>query len=529
MVLGLLPSIRGGLGELATPGQQTRLIDGYFKPYARVFEEVRYFSYLDETLERYTVDPAVLARVRLYPGRRVHPWLYAFYMPILYRREFREHGAHCETRLRRSVRHDLRLLVHLPCAILRNRAPEPHRGSRGARRSRRCHRDDRRPARVRHRECRNRQGVSRPERREHEPLPSGASYAGAGQEHPVRRATVRGEEPRVPDRRGREAPRPLRRSGHTRRARTAPGEAGDECEAARRARAVRAPRRASSPARSLRRRRRLRPTLLHGGASQSSPRSHELRGRLRRIRRQRQSGRSDRRRDRAALQPPRSWGFGRSARARVGAPGRRAGARRARAIAGPGAVRPGRTRHQGDRAAPPDRSDASAAMSSPSYELWNLGDRRVLRVGDREYVTLYSERVIRMLIERKGPARTPPYLTYKETRGPHFLGPLFRHLRARGSRDPSVLEVGCSFGHMTEYLAEQPEVASIVTMDTDPAFVAIVRAKVAELNLQKVWEVALFGNDETRRLPWRSEEHTSELQSLAYLVCRLLLEKKKKN
>src|SRR2546425_9831396 len=30
-----------------------------------------------------------------------------------------------------------------------------------------------------------------------------------------------------------------------------------------------------------------------------------------------------------------------------------------------------------------------------------------------------------------------------------------------------------------------------------------------------------------RRL--RSEEHTSELQSLAYLVCRLLLEKKKKD
>src|SRR2546425_550917 len=27
---------------------------------------------------------------------------------------------------------------------------------------------------------------------------------------------------------------------------------------------------------------------------------------------------------------------------------------------------------------------------------------------------------------------------------------------------------------------------------------------------------------------WRSEEHTSELQSLAYLVCRLLLEKKKR-
>src|SRR2546425_5357553 len=36
---------------------------------------------------------------------------------------------------------------------------------------------------------------------------------------------------------------------------------------------------------------------------------------------------------------------------------------------------------------------------------------------------------------------------------------------------------------------------------------------------------------EGSRLPLieRSEEHTSELQSLAYLVCRLLLEKKKKN
>src|SRR2546425_7424371 len=31
------------------------------------------------------------------------------------------------------------------------------------------------------------------------------------------------------------------------------------------------------------------------------------------------------------------------------------------------------------------------------------------------------------------------------------------------------------------------------------------------------------------RAEQRSEEHTSELQSLAYLVCRLLLEKKKKN
>src|SRR2546425_8553343 len=36
------------------------------------------------------------------------------------------------------------------------------------------------------------------------------------------------------------------------------------------------------------------------------------------------------------------------------------------------------------------------------------------------------------------------------------------------------------------------------------------------------------GHAGTRELVDRSEEHTSELQSLAYLVCRLLLEKKKK-
>src|SRR2546423_9911637 len=37
------------------------------------------------------------------------------------------------------------------------------------------------------------------------------------------------------------------------------------------------------------------------------------------------------------------------------------------------------------------------------------------------------------------------------------------------------------------------------------------------------------GQPQTEKLNLRrSEEHTSELQSLAYLVCRLLLEKKKK-
>src|SRR3712207_7903505 len=36
------------------------------------------------------------------------------------------------------------------------------------------------------------------------------------------------------------------------------------------------------------------------------------------------------------------------------------------------------------------------------------------------------------------------------------------------------------------------------------------------------------GGEDARAHPERSEEHTSELQSRQYLVCRLLLEKKKK-
>src|SRR3989441_9416020 len=41
--------------------------------------------------------------------------------------------------------------------------------------------------------------------------------------------------------------------------------------------------------------------------------------------------------------------------------------------------------------------------------------------------------------------------------------------------------------------------------------------------------VAVAAGGGARFLAPGSEEHTSEIQSLAYLVCRLLLEKKKKN
>src|SRR2546425_2460070 len=49
-----------------------------------------------------------------------------------------------------------------------------------------------------------------------------------------------------------------------------------------------------------------------------------------------------------------------------------------------------------------------------------------------------------------------------------------------------------------------------------------LRSLAAWLVEQKAEEIVLESTAQ-----YRSEEHTSELQSLAYLVCRLLLEKKK--
>src|SRR3712207_8480629 len=49
------------------------------------------------------------------------------------------------------------------------------------------------------------------------------------------------------------------------------------------------------------------------------------------------------------------------------------------------------------------------------------------------------------------------------------------------------------------------------------------------LTLAPTWAAELCGVPEATLIPhlFRSEEHTSELQSRQYLVCRLLLEKKK--
>jgi len=132
----------------------------------------------------------------------------------------------------------------------------------------------------------------------------------------------------------------------------------------------------------------------------------------------------------------------------------------------------------------------------------DVGDRRVLTVDGVDHVTSYSDRVIRMLIERKGARRAALYFPFKQTRGRHFLAPLAAYLRGLGARGLSVLEVGCSFGHITECLSEDEAITEVHSFDTDPAFVAITRAKVEEMGLEAVCDVALFTNEETCRLPY---------------------------
>jgi SAM-dependent methyltransferase len=148
--------------------------------------------------------------------------------------------------------------------------------------------------------------------------------------------------------------------------------------------------------------------------------------------------------------------------------------------------------------------DYNRVVADVRWRLHDLGAERVLTVDGREYRTPYSARVVRLLVERKGPRRAPLYFPFKQTRGRYFLEPLFAYLAARDARGLRVLEVGCSFGHITEYVDEQAAVAWIETFDVDPAFVAITRAKAEELPLTRLRTVRHLSPEETTRLPFAS-------------------------
>src|SRR5262245_5555604 len=70
-------------------------------------------------------------------------------------------------------------------------------------------------------------------------------------------------------------------------------------------------------------------------------------------------------------------------------------------------------------------------------------------------------------------------------------------------------------------------VAGALAARRDPAAVGQRFQMTTDRGLRELDDGADFGNGELLSLE-RSEEHTSELQSLRHLVCRLLLEKKNK-
>src|SRR3989441_3976691 len=86
---------------------------------------------------------------------------------------------------------------------------------------------------------------------------------------------------------------------------------------------------------------------------------------------------------------------------------------------------------------------------------------------------------------------------------------------ARADRDRTELRARRNLSNLGGLLSEQTA-AALETVDL------VLRDAVRDGTPAKVAAMTPRLRDEMR-----SEEHTSELQSLAYLVCRLLLEKKK--
>src|SRR2546425_7095524 len=83
---------------------------------------------------------------------------------------------------------------------------------------------------------------------------------------------------------------------------------------------------------------------------------------------------------------------------------------------------------------------------------------------------------------------------------------------------------------VSEY-SDYPEAARRLPRVADSSAVNIEEVLALRADLVVAWRLDATARSldrlEALGIPVRSEEHTSELQSLAYLVCRLLLEKKK--
>src|SRR5205823_11518077 len=101
-----------------------------------------------------------------------------------------------------------------------------------------------------------------------------------------------------------------------------------------------------------------------------------------------------------------------------------------------------------------------------------------------------------------------------------------RRLPPRSTLFPYTTLFRSGVGGFEGVVLKIPDVAFKTPKNTEP-FPEVVSIDLKQISKMIGTEVSgVVGYDFLSDYRVRSEEHTSELQSLAYLVCRLLLEKK---
>src|SRR5947209_11351316 len=148
-----------------------------------------------------------------------------------------------------------------------------------------------------------------------------------------------------------------------------------------------------------------------------------------------------------------------------------------------------------------------------------------------------SDREIREKVEALGPWFHNLDLHGIHTAPSHFLGDYpaikWRHFANALPADltgKSVLDIGCNAGFYAMEMKRRGA-ARVLGLDSKEEYLAQARfaAQVNELDIEfrnlSVYEIGRLGErfDLVIFMGVRSEEHTSELQSRQYLVCRLLL------
>jgi 2-polyprenyl-3-methyl-5-hydroxy-6-metoxy-1,4-benzoquinol methylase len=135
-----------------------------------------------------------------------------------------------------------------------------------------------------------------------------------------------------------------------------------------------------------------------------------------------------------------------------------------------------------------------------------------------------SPEVAALIVEAKGAENLEKYEQHKALRS-RYLVPLFERLNANRS-GLRILEIGCSAGHITEWLSEQPSVGDIHTFDVDARLVKAARLRLSDR--KKVTRCEHLQNEQTINLPFEDDaydvvialavvEHLPQVQRYQYV------------